>query len=197
MGKPKRWNKTYAEFAKEFGVNESSFKFWAREGHDLNSDEVVKSLVSKSRNNPNSSQRDSKPRKLVLTSSLGLAGSLERLRQAEVELSTAYVSALGAGNSDSFTLRKEWLDVCEQLRKAEKDSPDVLEANKKTITVDELQKVLLQLFNDLRSSIEGIPARVTKELPQEVGTLVLSSLRKEIQDIIEDLYKCKFIGGAE
>jgi hypothetical protein len=197
MGKPKRWNKTYAEFAKEFGVNESSFKFWAREGHDLNSDEVVKSLVSKSRNNPNSSQRDSKPRKLVLTSSLGLAGSLERLRQAELELSTAYVSALGAGNSDSFTLRKEWLDVCEQLRKAEKDSPDVLEANKKTITVDELQKVLLQLFNDLRSSIEGIPARVTKELPQEVGTLVLSSLRKEIQDIIEDLYKCKFIGGAE
>jgi hypothetical protein len=197
MGKTKRWNKTYAEFAKEFGVNESSFKFWAREGHDLNSDEVVKSLVSKSRNNPNSSQRDSKPRKLVLTSSLGLAGSLERLRQAELELSTAYVSALGAGNSDSFTLRKEWLDVCEQLRKAEKDSPDVLEANKKTITVDELQKVLLQLFNDLRSSIEGIPARVTKELPQEVGTLVLSSLRKEIQDIIEDLYKCKFIGGAE
>jgi hypothetical protein len=197
MGKPKRWNKTYAEFAKEFGVNESSFKFWAREGHDLNSDEVVKSLVSKSRNNPNSSQRDSKPRKLVLTSSLGLAGSLERLRQAELELSTAYVSALGAGNSDSFTFRKEWLDVCEQLRKAEKDSPDVLEANKKTITVDELQKVLLQLFNDLRSSIEGIPARVTKELPQEVGTLVLSSLRKEIQDIIEDLYKCKFIGGAE
>jgi hypothetical protein len=197
MGKTKRWNKTYAEFAKEFGVNESSFKFWAREGHDLNSDEVVKSLVSKSRNNPNSSQRDSKPRKLVLTSSLGLAGSLERLRQAELELSTAYVSALGAGNSDSFTFRKEWLDVCEQLRKAEKDSPDVLEANKKTITVDELQKVLLQLFNDLRSSIEGIPARVTKELPQEVGTLVLSSLRKEIQDIIEDLYKCKFIGGAE
>jgi len=207
MGTAKRWNKSYSELSSEFGVNPSTIKYWTKCGYDLNNQEVLLSLASKAKNKIDALKlaankeevlaNKPKPRPIVLEGSLGLAGSLQRLRQAELELSTAYADALKAGSTDSFTLRQEWLGVCEALRKAEKDSPDVQAANKNAITVDELEETLLKLFLRLRTNLESLPTRVTKEIDQQYAPLLFNNITVEIKSFIEDLYSCSLLEKRE
>ena len=197
MGSPQRWNKPYSQLAEEYGVKQSTLKYWAKQGNDLNNPEVLKSLVSKPRNPTTSIPKEGKPRNLSLDESLGLNGSLQRLRQAELELSKSYADALKAGTSDSFTLRGEWLDICEALRKAKKDSPDVQAANKNTITVDELEETLLKLFLRLRTNLKSLPTRVTKEIEQQYAVVLFNSISEEIKSFIEDLYHCSLLEKKE
>jgi hypothetical protein len=83
------------------------------------------------------------------------------------------------------------------MRKAEKDNPDVAEANKRAITVDELEATLNGLFVRLRTSLEGLPTRVTKELDQNIGVIVINNIREEINNYIAELYSCKFLSNRE
>jgi hypothetical protein len=187
-----RWNKSYSQIAKDYDCSVSALKGWSKSGYDLNDSDSVKKLVTKWKVKYGKTSSPSKvslpPRVLVFNQQSGLNGALERLRQAELELGIAYSNAVKNGSSDAFMLRKEWTDVFEKLRVAEVSNPDVNEANRnsfdKQLVIDTYEKSLV----NIRSTLDSIPVRVTKELPEDVKGVIIENIRREINILIEELY---------
>jgi hypothetical protein len=91
---------------------------------------------------------------------------------------------------------KEWLQLAEQLRKIEKDSPDIAEANKNSINVDELEQSLSKTFNSFKQELTQLPRRVEQELVGKDVIGIREILTKETESIITTLYKCEWLKGG-
>jgi hypothetical protein len=77
---------------------------------------------------------------------LGLSASIQRLREAE-----PVMAARWARTQDSVHMQ-DWIVTAEQLRKIEKDNPEIIKANDKALDADDVQATWATQINEFRSA---------------------------------------------
>lgn len=200
MGKQIKWSKSYSELAKFYNTSESALKVWAKRGINLDDASLVTPLVTEWKRTFGKKLDSARaaPRSPVVIDSnnrIDAQGSLERAQAVELATFNRYIESERNGDTSAVDYRKEWMDAADHRRKVENDTPAVNLANQNTYTREEVEQVLYEYLIELRINLESIPERVSKELPQEVGAIVLNSVREEINNYISDLFRCPLLKG--
>jgi hypothetical protein len=199
----KKYKYSLPHYAAIYGVAVSTIAAYSRKNYPLDDEEATRARITAQKYQPqgklavdqdastpeNASQTPVKPR----VGSLGLVASIQRLKEAEQEAAAEYEAALKP--DIKAAKQKQWLALVEQLRKVEQSSPDIQEANKKSINVDELEQSLSKTFNVFRQELENLPRRMEQELVGKDVLGIREALTKEVECIISTLYKCKWLKG--
>jgi hypothetical protein len=201
MAKAIRWSKSYKELAKFYDTSESALKSWAKKGVNLEDSGLVTPLVEKWKRShfqkPAQTSIPRAPIQIKCVESEGIEGAISRAREVALALYKRYIEAEAKGDDRSSVYRQEWMDAAEFHLKIEKDSPAVKEANKSTITTSVLREVWNDVFVQLRVSLEGMPIKVTEELPHDIAPLILKNIREQVNIYIEKLSQCQFLEGTD
>jgi hypothetical protein len=180
-------------YAAVYGVSYRTILRWAEKALPLDDASQTRLATGKAGKAGNAPQGASR----TCSGLLGLAASIQRLRQAEEAAHYDYQQA--KTESDAFTTAqrwKIWKEISEQLRKVELATPDVAEANKSSVSISEVQTALNELFAKLRQDLETLPRRLSLELigKDEIG--IREVLARETNEIILSLFNCKYLQGG-
>jgi len=202
---PCHFQRPLAHYPAVYGVSYRTILRWAQKGYPLDDEEATKALVSAQKNGggsksiPPSLANTPRTLRAAEVGELGLGAAIRRLQAAEAAAHAAYESARAGGDVAQAAGRaKAWLALSEQLRKVEQSTPEVEQANRKTLRLDELQAELGGLFVRLRQDLETVPQRIALELVgrDEIG--IREVLKRELEEIVSALYYCKYLeGGGE
>lgn len=206
MARPWNYQHPRDYYAQLYGKSTKTISRYAKDGWPLDDEQTTRALIANQRsdggtveNGPQLAAIGPVPRSGAIGGALGLGASMQRLREAELAAYSTYQEAIAQQNPLlQATAKKEWQELCEQLRKSEKDSPEVEEANKKAVRLDELGRVLGEAFTKLRQDLDSLPNRVALELigKDEIG--IREVLKRETEAIVEALFHCKYLeGGAD
>lgn len=122
---------------------------------------------------------------------LGLKASINRLQRAERAAAAKYERTIDPVKQQA--LQKNWLALVEQLRKVEQSTPDIEESNKQAVSLSDLKTVLNELFLRLRQDLDTLPKRIALELTGQDELNIREILKREIEEIIVNLFNCKFL----
>lgn len=127
----------------------------------------------------------------------GLMAALGRLENEEAEAYASYRKAQESGDElIAEARRKQWMGINEQLRKAAVSSPEVAEANKKLISLDEVSNALTELFVIFRQDLENLGKRVAAELVSKDEISIREVINRETTVLIQSLYSCSYLAGG-
>lgn len=184
-------------YLKVYGVSYRTILRWAEKGYPLDDESATRLLVASQKNSSGASKSPvpshSAP-SMRSSGALGLAANIRRLQEAEAEAAALYQNEPDPAIAASH--RKAWLAISEQLRKVEQSNPDVEQANKKTLRLEDLQTELSGLFSLLRQDLETLPGRIALELVSKDEIGIREILRREIGEIVFSLHSCKYLGGG-
>ena len=156
-----------AHYPTVYGVAYRTILRWAAKGYPLDDQSATRALVAGQKNGAAGKSTPpalaNAPRTLLKAEGgelgLGLAANIGRLQLAEAQAHAEYEQAKADGDAAQATARaKAWLALSEQLRKVEQSTPEVEQANRKSLRLDELQSVLGSLFVRLRQDLEEFAA---------------------------------------
>jgi len=129
-------------------------------------------------------------------SELGITQSIKRWQQSEVITHSNYLKALASGDEG---LTKYWWNIwkstSEQLRKIEASSPEIAEANKSAVNINEVEQELNNLFTVLKLDLESFGKKIAIKLEGKNAIDIEDIIAKDISLIINNLYSCKYLGG--
>ena len=125
------------------------------------------------------------------TAALGMAGSIDRLQQAEAAAHRHFLNA--ATDAEKLVRGKARTALAEQLRKQEQATPEIEESNKQTVKLSDIKQTLSELFHKLRQDLDTMPKRIALELigKDEIGCRLV--LETEIAQIVNSLYQNKYL----
>lgn len=131
------------------------------------------------------------------TAAHGLAAAIDRLQAAEAEAHADYLKAVDGGKDILTGAKlKAWLSLSEQLRKVEQSTPDIQKQNNNSVSLSELSTTLGGLFARLRQDLDTLPRQVASKLVGKDAIGIEQELKKEVEQIIEALYVCKYLEGV-
>lgn len=123
----------------------------------------------------------------------GLRAAIERLRSAEIRAAedfelarTTQDAALIAGK------KKDWLDLCEALRKIEVSNPDVQKANAETLAVADVEREVARLCTSFRVALEALPRSLPQRLVGADLATIQETLSKGIAEALAHLHEGKW-----
>jgi antitoxin (DNA-binding transcriptional repressor) of toxin-antitoxin stability system len=148
-------------------------------------------------NAPRSAQKPSAKPPKTASSRLGLAGSIERLQQAERSAYDRYLIVCHEQPDNAEVqgwARKNWLDLAEQLRKIEDTAPDVDAALLRTIPIDDVEREFARMTAAFRQSLENCARSIAAKLvaqgivPHEKQIAAQETLRLHINETLKMLH---------
>jgi hypothetical protein len=194
-----------AHYPTVYGVSYRTILRWAAKAYPLDDEAATRALVAGQKNGsagksaPRESTEAARTLPRAVGGELGLAAAIRRLQTAEAEAHAEYDQAKASGGdaAQATARAKAWLALSEQLRKVEQSTPEVEQANKKSLRIDELQRELGSLFVRLRQDLESMPQRIGLELvgKDEIG--IREVLKREAGEIIHALYSCKYLAAED
>jgi hypothetical protein len=136
---------------------------------------------------------DPKAAALVFDSKPGLRAAIERLRQAEIRAAQDFQLALSTEDPGLIgQKKKDWLDLCEALRKIEVSNPDVQKANAETVPVAEVERETARLCNAFRVALESLPRSLPQRLVGADIATIQETLTKGIAEALAHLHTGKW-----
>jgi hypothetical protein len=189
------YSKTVTEYAKLYSKSDRTIKRYRKEGLPLDDPEAMAAHFA----NEGDTGGDSKGDKVPIprprgTGPVGLKANIERFRHAEIDAYAAWQAALDVEDeAEAARRQRQWVDISEQLWKVEVSTPDVLEANRQTVSLSDLKATLGNLFGNLRVSLDVLPRRIAKSCEGKDVHSIREIIQRETDDIINRLYNCKFL----
>lgn len=205
MGGHKKHQYNLEHYTKIYNVSLATIKRYVKKGFPLDNEEETRLLISlqdggnvakvdELEEQKAPAKRKKAPRNASSSSSgdLGLSANISRLRQAER-------NAYEEWECESDELKrafkqKQWLSFSEQLRKVEDSNPSIQEANKSSISKEELAKVLGVMFRNLRADLEALPRKIATLTSNQTKKEVEETVTKETNRIIDSLFASHFLG---
>ena len=113
----------------------------------------------------------------------GLLAAIRRLRTAEIRAAQDYEIALSTEDVDLMARKKrDWVDLCEQLRKMEASNPDIQKANAETLPVADVERETGRMVNAFRVALESLP----RSLPQKLVGLDAVGIQEAIAQAVNE-----------
>ena len=113
----------------------------------------------------------------------GLLAAIRRLRTAEIRAAQDYEIALSTEDVDLMARKKrDWVDLCEQLRKMEASNPDIQKANAETLPVADVERECGRMANAFRVALESLP----RSLPQKLVGLDAVGIQEAIAQAVNE-----------
>lgn len=122
------------------------------------------------------------------TTDTGLRAVIERLKQAEISAQLDYAAAKTTDDPGLIAhKKKDWLDLCEQLRKIEVSTPGVLSENQATMPVEDVATEFARMATQFRIGLEALP----RSLPPRLVGLDEAGIQEVMQaatiEVLEQL----------
>lgn len=122
------------------------------------------------------------------TTDTGLRAVIERLKAAEIAAQVDYAEARKTGDPGAIAYaKKDWLDLCEQLRKIEVSTPGVLSENQATMRVEDVVTEFVRMGTQFRIGLEALP----RSLPPRLVGLDEAGIQEVMQaaviEVLEQL----------
>lgn len=186
--------------AKKFGTSHRAIDDLKKSGVDITDDAQV---ILKLSNNPawvppdglcSPKKKAGRPKKKAsVPQALGLRAAIDRLRQAELEAHSKFISAASLAEEQRYL--KVWQTTLEQLRKIEESQPDIESANSQSISKEELAQVLGTLFRNLRQDLDALPDRIALLGQNTTEEILAGIVAGEVGKIIDSLHNCKLLNA--
>jgi hypothetical protein len=77
-----------------------------------------------------------------------------------------------------------WVLVCDQLRKIEKDNPDINRANENTLDRAETETKWAEACSAVRSALDAVPQRMAKQLEGLDAVSIKEKLKSEMNVVL-------------
>jgi len=201
---PCQYQHPLSHYPAVYGVSYRTVLRWSAKGYPLDDGPATRALVAGQKNGASGKSTPpalaNAPRTLSRPEcgELGLAAAIRRLQSAEAAAHAEYEAAQDGGDAAQATARaKAWLALSEQLRKVEQSTPEVEQANKKSLRIDELHSELGSLFVRLRQDLESLGQRIALELVGKDEISIREVLKREAGEIIHALYSCKYLAAED
>lgn len=185
---------TLEHYQNLYNVSRRTIQRWKKKGYPLDDEAATRELIGRA----GEQEAGEATPWIAGDGPLGLRASIERLQRAERDAHASWQAALAEDDETTASKRqRQWLELADQLRRIEKDTPQVTEANRKAVSLPELQTVLGELFQKLRGDLEGLPKRLALLVcsTDEIGAREI--LTKEINSIILNLFECRYLKESE
>jgi hypothetical protein len=186
-------------YAQLYAVSPRTVSRWAQKGFPLDDESQTRLLLSAgvksiSHGGANAPRTASG----ATAGAHGMEASIRRLQAEEARAHADFESARANANATlADLLHKQWLRTSEQLRKVEQSTPEIEEANKNTVRIEEVGAALNDLFLKLRQDLESMPKRIALEAVGQDELGIREIIKREIETVISALYVCKYLGGGE
>jgi hypothetical protein len=182
------YQRTISAYCEIYGVSQSTVKMWKRLGHPLDDEAAMQPIIDAMRTRRNVSKYSKKQEaKLVpavvlapiqISEGTGLAAAIQRFREAELAAAKNYAQA-----QDQATLT-HWILLTDQLRKIEKDNPEILKSNEKTLDADKVEAEWSAQINEFRAALEAIPQRMAIILEGLDAIAIQEKLAQEVRQVM-------------
>ncbi len=111
----------------------------------------------------------------------GLRACIERLHRSEIVAAADFEAAKTTDDPGLIAAKKkDWLDLCEQLRKIEVSTPGVLSENQSTMPVDDVAAEFVKMATQFRIGLEALP----RSLPPRLVGLDEAGIQEVMQSAI-------------
>jgi hypothetical protein len=132
---------------------------------------------------------------LSFDSKPGLRAAIERLRLAEIRAAQDYQLAQSTKDPGLVAAKKkDWLDLCEALRKIEVSNPDVQRMNAETLPVADVERETARMCNAFRVTLESLPRSLPQRLVGQDMATIQETLSKGIAEALAQLNSGKWCG---
>ena len=114
---------------------------------------------------------------------LGLSAAIQRFREAE-KLAADNYAKVANKSSRAPGAMSVWIMAADQLRKIEKDNPEIAKANEKSLDADEVQREWSKLINEFRTALEAVPQRMAIVLEGLDAIAIQEKLEHEMRQVM-------------
>jgi hypothetical protein len=189
---PQKDSMSLRELGKKYGVSYQTISNFKKEGVDVLDEKAVRERIEL---NESVSLTTSFPLSVPSPNHKpGLAGSIERLQQAEIASHQDYLKALKEQPEQAGKCLKAWLVLAEQLRKISVDNPSIEKENSQSISKSQLATELGSLFRDLRQDLDSLPRRLSMFAGKSKAELE-REVQSEVDKILDSLYSCTYLSS--
>ena len=118
----------------------------------------------------------------------GLRACIERLHLAEIAAAADFEAARTTGDPALVARKKkDWLDLCESLRKIEVSTPGVLSENRATMPVEDAAAEFAKVATQFRIGLEALPRSLPPRLVGLDEAGIQEVLRASTIEVLEQL----------
>jgi len=114
----------------------------------------------------------------------GLAAAIQRFREAE-KLASEHYARVAHRPALAGPALQNWILVADQLRKIEKDNPEIARQNDKSVDIDVVEAQWSQGFAAFAGALDAIPQRMAKVLEGLDAVAIQEKLKNEVRITLE------------
>ena len=181
-------------YATIYGVSRDTIARIVKSGTDPDDEGAVKEWLKTRARGPGKLKTTStEPRpnshsRARVKRSIGLAGIIIALQNAEAEVSNRYRAAMAQQEHGEIRFwREEWVTICAALLKIEESNPEIEREKRESVSLPEVEMFVDRTYGAIREAVEAMPQRLAAKLLGLEAADILVQLQDEVKNMLKPL----------